>query len=75
MLRIEQRGRQVGKTTVVDVLRGSKADRILSWHFDELSTYGIVADQSARRVRYILDSLTDAGYLAVTDGSYPCACS
>ena len=72
VLRIEQRGRQVGKTTVVDVLRGSKADRILSWHFDELSTYGIMADQSARRVRYILDSLTDAGYLAVTAGSYPC---
>lgn len=72
VLRIQKAGRQVGKGTVVDVLRGSKAERILSWGFDELSTYGIMADQSVRRVRYILDSLVDAGYLGVTDGSYPC---
>ena len=72
VLRVEQRGRQVGKTTIVDVLRGSKADRILSWGFNELSTYGIMADQSAQRVRYVLDALVNAGYLGVTDGSYPC---
>ncbi len=72
VLRVEQKGRQVGKITIVDVLRGSKADRILGWGFDGLSTYGIMADQSARRVRYVLDALVNAGYLAVTDGSYPC---
>ena len=72
VLRVEQKGRQVGKTTIVDVLRGSKADRILGWGFDGLSTYGIMADQSAQRVRYVLDALVNAGYLGVTDGSYPC---
>ena len=72
IMRVEQRGRQVGKTTIVDVLRGSKADRILSWGFAELSTYGIMADQSAQRVRYVLDALVNTGYVGVTDGSYPC---
>lgn len=72
VLRVEQRGRQVGKTTIVDILRGSKADRIMSWGFNELSTYGIMADQSARRVRYLLDALVNEGYVGVTDGSYPC---
>lgn len=72
VLRVEQRGRHVGKTTIVDILRGSKADRIMSWGFNELSTYGIMADQSAQRVRYLLDALANAGYVGVTDGSYPC---
>ncbi len=71
VLRVANTGRQVGKSTIVDVLRGSKAERILGWRFDELSTYGIMADQSAQHVRYVLDALVDAGYLGVTDGQYP----
>ena len=71
VLRVGNAGRQVGKSTIVDVLRGSKAERILNWHFDELSTYGIMADQSSQRVHYVVDALVDAGYLGVTDGQYP----
>jgi ATP-dependent DNA helicase RecQ len=71
VLRVERLGRQVGKSTIADVLRGSKAERILNWGFDKLSTYAIMADQSTARVRYLLDALVDAGYLGVTEGSYP----
>lgn len=71
VLRIANAGRRVGKSTVVDVLRGSRAERILNWHFDELTTYGIMADASVARVRYLVDALVDAGYLEVTDGQYP----
>ena len=71
VLRVQRAGRSVGKSTIVDILRGSKSERILNWHFDELSTYGIMADQSAQRVRYIVDALVDAGYLEVSPGQYP----
>ena len=71
VLRLAQRGRQVGKATVVDVLHGSKGERIASWGLDTLSTYGIMADTSARRIRYVLDALVDAGLLEVSGGQFP----
>ena len=72
VVRIQRMGRSVGKGTVVDVLRGSAAEKIVNWHFDELSTYGIMRQTSAKQVRYVLDALVDAGYLGVTPGQYPC---
>jgi ATP-dependent DNA helicase RecQ len=71
VVRIERAGRQVGRATVVDVLRGSKAERIARWHFDRLSTYGIMADVPTARVRYLVDALVERGLLATTDGQYP----
>ena len=71
VLRLAQRGRSMGKATIVNILRGSREQGILAQGFDELSTYGIMADASAKRVRYVLDALVDAGLLAVSEGSYP----
>ena len=71
VMRVQMAGRNVGKATIADILRGSRSERILSWRFDELSTYGIMADQSLQRVRYVLDALVDAGILGATDGKYP----
>lgn len=71
ILRLEQRNRRVGKMAVVDILRGSKSEKLLSQKLDELSTYGIMTDTSAKRVRYILDALVAEGLLVQTDGSYP----
>ena len=71
VLRVEQMGRQVGRAAIVDVLRGSKSERILRWRFDELSTYGIMPDVPVPRIRFLLDALEEAGYLATTDGQYP----
>ena len=71
VLRLAQRGRTVGKTTVVDVLHGSKAQGIVGKGLDTLSTYGLMADVSAKRIRYVLDALVDAGLLAVSAGQYP----
>lgn len=71
VLRLAQRGRTVGKSMIVDILRGSKSDRILSGGLDGLSTYGIMAQTPARQVRLVLDSLVDRGLLAVTQGEYP----
>ena len=71
VLRLDQRGRSVGKTMVVDILRGSKSEKLLRSGFDTLSTYGIMADVPAKRVRYVLDAVVGKGLLAQTDGTYP----
>ena len=71
VLRIAGLGRTAGKSTVVDVLRGSHAQRIMEAGYDGLSTWGIMSDVSTQRVRFVLDSLEEAGLLAVTPGQYP----
>ena len=71
VLRLAQRNRSVGKAMIVDILRGAKTERIADNHFDELSTYGIMASQSKQHVRYVLDALVDRGMLAVSGDRYP----
>ena len=71
VLRLGQRGRSMGKAMIANILRGSKEQAVLNQHFDELSTYGIMADVAAKRIRYVLDALVDAGLLAVSGGQYP----
>ena len=69
--RIAQRGRSAGASMVVDVLRGSRGERVRQRGFDTLSTYGIMADASAAHVRAVLDELVFRGVLARTGGDYP----
>lgn len=60
-----------GIKTVIDVLRGSKSQPILSRQFDRLSTYGLLADLSEKEVRYYVESLIHMGMLKLTEGDYP----
>ncbi|NLT08694.1 MAG: DNA helicase RecQ [Ruminococcus sp.] len=69
--RIKQKGRDYGKGMIVDVLRGSKNERLLSLGFDKLSTYGIMSDVSPKRIRAELDYLIAMDYLHITDDDYP----
>lgn len=69
--RIAQRGRSAGAAMIVDVLRGSRGERVRQRGFDTLSTYAIMADVPASRVRAILDELVFRGVLARTGGDYP----
>jgi ATP-dependent DNA helicase RecQ len=69
--RIEQQHRRFGKTMVIDILRGSKNKKIKAADLDKLSTYGIMADTDAYRIRTILDYLADQKYLGVTEDEYP----
>ncbi|WP_139651176.1 DNA helicase RecQ [Raoultibacter phocaeensis] len=71
VLRLAQRNRQAGKALIVDILRGSKAERVLAQGYDSLSTYGIMDTVPAKRVRYVLDALVSEGMLVQTGGSYP----
>ena len=69
--RLGQRGRIAGRSMIIDILRGSKNAKLLENGYDELSTYGIMADVSARRIRFILDVLVERGLLFVDVGKFP----
>ncbi|MDD4508244.1 MAG: DNA helicase RecQ [Eubacteriaceae bacterium] len=68
---IVRTGSRYGITMIIAILRGSKNKRLLAQGFDTLSTYGIMADTSAKRLRQIIHNLENQGYLAVDDGTYP----
>ncbi|MDR1932481.1 MAG: DNA helicase RecQ [Spirochaetales bacterium] len=74
VFRVEQRGRRFGKGMIVNILKGSKSEKLTGPGLETLSTYGIMADTDARRIRLILDQLIAQGYLAVSDGEYPVVC-
>ena len=69
--RLKQRGRSFGKTMIIDILRGSKNEKIRRFGFDTLSTWGIMKDTDAHRIRLILDHLIDEGILLLEEGEYP----
>ena len=69
--RLGQRGRCVGRSTIVDILRGSKAEKMHAEGYDSLSTYGIMADDSTKHVREVLDGLVEKGILDIGQGKYP----
>lgn len=61
----------VGIRMVVDVLRGSKNQALLSRGYDQLSTYGLLSDLSEQEVRYNIESLIHLQFLLLTEGEYP----
>ncbi|MDR2491677.1 MAG: DNA helicase RecQ [Spirochaetaceae bacterium] len=69
--RMKQQGRDFGKMMIINVLRGSKNEKIKSLRLDSLSTYGIMSDMSQQRIRVIIDYLIDEGYLVAAGDEYP----
>jgi ATP-dependent DNA helicase RecQ len=69
--RLKERGRAFGKTMVINILRGSKNEKIRSSHSHTLSTYGIMADTDPHRIRLVLDHLIEKNYLALEGDEYP----
>ena len=59
----QQLGYWVGRTLVVQVLRGSTEQRLRSLGLDRLSTYGLMRSRTAGQVRNLLDFLELEGYL------------
>jgi len=71
LYRLQERGRRMGKAMVIDILRGSKAQKVLDSRFDTLSTYGIMADVSVSRAHDIINVMTEKGLIGVAGGQYP----
>ena len=59
----ETLGYYVGKTLIVQTLRGSRDRRLLQLGLDRLSTYGLMQRLSAEKVLAMIDRLEEAGYL------------
>lgn len=68
---VKRMGERFGKALVSKVLTGSKDQKITQWHFDTLSTYGLMKDWSQREVSQLIDFLTAAGYLTPSEGQFP----
>ena len=65
-------GERFGVNHVVDVLRGSRARRILQVGHDRLSVYGIAREVPADDLKEVVDQLIDKGLAARrTDREYP----
>ena len=57
-------GQRFGISHVVDVLRGTESEKVLSYGHDRLSTFGIGADFSRDHWQSLLRQLIHRGYLA-----------
>ena len=69
--RVAQWHRSYGKKMTVDILRGSKNEKIKRLKLDQISTYGIMSDIALHRVRNIMDFLILNGHLLLTNDEYP----
>lgn len=64
ILRVKARlGYFVGSGLIINVLRGSKSQRLHTLGLDTLSTYGLLRSNSRASVQDYLDRLTELGYL------------
>ena len=61
----------LGINLIVLMLRGSREKRVLQLRLDTLSTYGIMKDVSADKLRDYIDLLEKEGYLKRTEGEFP----
>ena len=65
--RVKQHCFPVGAAAISDILRGSKSEKITSRGMDRLSTYGIMQDVPAHRIRRIIDRLILDGCIRVDE--------
>lgn len=60
-----------GKTMIAKVLTGSLDQKIKSFGFDRISTFGIMKDKTQKQVMELIDFFTAEQYLVPTNGAYP----
>ena len=68
---IAKTGQRYGKNMIIDVLRGSQNERLLSLGLHRQSTYGLMKDFSAKQLRALVDYLAEKRYIVSGDGDYP----
>jgi ATP-dependent DNA helicase RecQ len=69
--RLAQRRERFGAAHVIDILRGSRSERVLSRNHDELSVHGIGKHHSLKEWRAVIRALLHQGLLAETQDGYP----
>ena len=64
-------GERFGKMLVAQVLTGSANKKVLEQNFDQLPTYGLLKQMSAKDVGDLIDFLTSEQYIGITGGQFP----
>ena len=64
-------GERYGRRMISDILRGSRAEKILSLSLDTHPTYGTLRRRSEAGLRELLEELERADYIESTGGDYP----
>ena len=68
---VSRMNQNFGITRIIEVLRGSKNEKITQLGFDTLSTYGIMKEISEKEIRDICDYLLENEFLEQTGEKYP----
>jgi ATP-dependent DNA helicase RecQ len=69
--RLAQRRERYGAAHIIEILRGSRSERVLSRNHDELSVYGIGKSHSLDQWRSLTRTLLHQGLLSETQDGYP----
>jgi ATP-dependent DNA helicase RecQ len=69
--RLAQRHERFGAAHVIDILRGSRSERVLSRNHDALSVYGIGKNRSLEEWRALVRTLVHQGLVAESQDGYP----
>ncbi|MBQ9855197.1 MAG: HRDC domain-containing protein, partial [Clostridia bacterium] len=68
---IQQSGARFGAGMIIDVLRGSKSEKVISRGLSRFDSYGALALYDQGTVSELLDGLIDKEFLRRTEGEYP----
>ncbi|WP_243393482.1 DNA helicase RecQ [Solimonas fluminis] len=69
--RLAQRRQRYGASTVIDILRGARTEKLVSSGLDSLSVYGIGSARSQEDWRALARSLLQQGLMEETHDGYP----
>lgn len=68
---VARTGQRYGASYVIDVLRGSKNEKVRARGHDAIPTFGLLKGLTAMRIGNYIDQLIDEAALVRTDGEYP----
>jgi ATP-dependent DNA helicase RecQ len=69
--RLAQRGQRFGAAYIIDILRGSRSERVLAGGHDELSVYGVGKQRPIQDWRILARALLHQGLVDETQDGYP----
>jgi hypothetical protein len=68
---VDETGGRVGRTRIVQILRGSRGRALVDAGHDRLESYGMLTALSADEALAAVDALIGSGALELTGGPYP----
>lgn len=68
---VARTGQRYGASYIIDVLRGSKNEKVLARGHDQIPTFGLLKELTPMRLGNYIDQLIDEGALVRTEGEYP----